>query len=31
MRGDNYLQRVGELRPNQLLHTYGVGAVDRPA
>ena len=19
--------RVGELRPNQLLHTYGVGAV----
>ena len=21
------LQRVGELRPNQLLHTYGVGAV----
>ena len=27
MRGDNYLQRVGELRPNQLLHTYGVGAV----
>ena len=27
MSGDNYLQRVGELRPNQLLHTYGVGAV----
>ena len=20
-------QRVGELRPNQLLHTYGVGSV----
>ena len=23
----NQLLRVGELRPNQLLHTYGVGAV----
>ena len=23
----NYAQRVGDLRPNQLLHTYGVGAV----
>ena len=21
------VMRVGELRPNQLLHTYGVGAV----
>jgi hypothetical protein len=27
MSRDNHLQRVGELRPNQLLHTYGVGAV----
>ena len=23
----NQVLRVGELRPNQLLHTYGVGAV----
>lgn len=22
-----HLQRVGDLRPNQLLHTYGVGAI----
>lgn len=27
MNHDSHPQRVGELRPNQLLHTYGVGAV----
>jgi Domain of unknown function (DUF1998) len=26
-RGTGPTMRVGELRPNQLLHTYGVGAV----